>query len=154
MNIYIKIFLQKAHRLILAMSSPVFERMLFGPLAEGEELKLPEDPPEAFKWLMKYIYHGTKELADVKLTVQVYHLASKYQMDALGSLCSKVCGDISEKVFYYDIKKLAAIFFTIFWMNEMQYIQCGKSRLKYDSFKEHISKLRYITKKRDQNFTP
>lgn len=98
MNIYIKIFPQKAHRLILAMSSPVFERMLFGPLAEGEELKLPEDPPEAFKWLMKYIYHGTKELADVKLAVQVYHLASKYQMDALSSLCSKVCGDISEKV--------------------------------------------------------
>ncbi|KAK8390585.1 hypothetical protein O3P69_010343 [Scylla paramamosain] len=35
----------KAHRLILAMSSPVFEAMLYGPLAEGPEVTLKEDHP-------------------------------------------------------------------------------------------------------------
>ncbi|XP_064084986.1 uncharacterized protein LOC135200340 [Macrobrachium nipponense] len=63
--------------------------MFYGPLAEGEELKLPEDPPEAFKWLLHYIYYGHTNLNSVRLAVKVYHLARKYQMDALVTLCSQ-----------------------------------------------------------------
>lgn len=79
----------KAHRLILAMSSPVFEVMLFCPLAEKENLSLPDDPPESFSLLLKYLYCGSTEFSSIKLAVQVYCLANKYQMDALTKVCSE-----------------------------------------------------------------
>ncbi|XP_047487663.1 BTB/POZ domain-containing protein 6-B-like isoform X1 [Penaeus chinensis] len=79
----------QAHRLVLAMTSPVFEAMLYGPLAEGEELNLHEDPPEAFEWLLEYMYRGHIQMPEVRLAVQVYQLASKYQVEALMVLCSK-----------------------------------------------------------------
>ncbi|ROT72127.1 hypothetical protein C7M84_009499 [Penaeus vannamei] len=79
----------QAHRLVLAMTSPVFEAMLYGPLAEGEELHLHEDPPEAFEWLLEYMYRGHIQMPEVRLAVQVYQLASKYQVEALMVLCSK-----------------------------------------------------------------
>ncbi|XP_042218263.1 BTB/POZ domain-containing protein 6-A-like [Homarus americanus] len=79
----------KAHRLVLAMSSPVFEAMLYGPLAEGPDLTIHDDPPEAFEWLLDYMYRGHTSLPAVPLTVQVYQLASKYQMEALMTLCSQ-----------------------------------------------------------------
>nr|XP_045602881.1 BTB/POZ domain-containing protein 6-like [Procambarus clarkii] len=79
----------KAHRLVLAMSSPVFEAMLYGPLAEGLYLRVHEDPPEAFEWLLEYMYRGQTHLPGVSLTVQVYQLASKYQIETLMALCSE-----------------------------------------------------------------
>ncbi|XP_069959635.1 BTB/POZ domain-containing protein 3-like [Cherax quadricarinatus] len=79
----------KAHRLVLAMTSPVFEAMMYGPLAEGAELRVPEDPPEAFEWLLEYMYLGHAQLPGVALTVQVYQLASKYQIEALMDVCSE-----------------------------------------------------------------
>lgn len=72
------------------MSSPVFEAMLYGPLAEGLDLQIHDDPPEAFEWLLEYMYRGQTHLPAVPLTVQVYQLASKYQMEALMALCSEV----------------------------------------------------------------
>ncbi|KAK7075539.1 hypothetical protein SK128_001966, partial [Halocaridina rubra] len=79
----------QAHRLILAMSSPVFEAMLFGPLAEGPELRLNEDPPEAFEWVLEYIYKGQTQLQSVVQAVQIYQLASIYQLEHLISVCSE-----------------------------------------------------------------
>ncbi|XP_045115254.1 uncharacterized protein LOC123506912 isoform X2 [Portunus trituberculatus] len=71
------------------MSSPVFEAMLYGPLAEGPEVTLKEDHPEALQWVLEYMYRGHTRLPEVALTVKVYQLASKYQMEALMSLCSE-----------------------------------------------------------------
>ncbi|KAK3860250.1 hypothetical protein Pcinc_033688 [Petrolisthes cinctipes] len=80
----------KAHRLVLAMSSPVFEAMLYGPLAEeGPEVSLAEDPPEAVEWMLEYMYRGQTHLPDITLCVHVYQLASKYQMEPLMALCSE-----------------------------------------------------------------
>lgn len=79
----------KVHRLILAMSSPVFEAMFYGPMAEKGDLTLPEDPPEAFTFLMGYIYKGNASLPDIEMAVMVYKLASKYQMSSLCSVCSQ-----------------------------------------------------------------
>ncbi|KAK3885773.1 hypothetical protein Pcinc_010033 [Petrolisthes cinctipes] len=81
----------QAHRLLLAMNSPVFEAMLYGSLAlaEGEVLKLPEDPPWAFHWILEYVYLGEVKLPDVQTALKVYQLASKYQMDNLVLQCAK-----------------------------------------------------------------
>ncbi|XP_064083017.1 BTB/POZ domain-containing protein 3-like isoform X2 [Macrobrachium nipponense] len=77
------------HRLILAMSSPVFEAMFYGPMAEKADLTLPDDPPEAFVFLMGYIYKGNASLPNVDMAVMVYKLANKYQMSSLFSVCSE-----------------------------------------------------------------
>lgn len=86
------IILLQAHRLILAVNSPVFGAMLYGPLAlpEGEALKLPEDPPHAFHWILEHIYLRDVKLPDVETALEVYRLASKYQMDALVRVCAQV----------------------------------------------------------------
>ena len=68
----------------------MFEAMLYGPLAEGPEVVLKEDPPEALQWILEYVYRGHTRLPEVALTVKVYQLASKYQMEALMALCSEV----------------------------------------------------------------
>ena len=44
------------HKLILASRSSVFYNMLFGPLAEGNEIELPDIKPEGFKNLLRYTY--------------------------------------------------------------------------------------------------
>ncbi|XP_068251041.1 uncharacterized protein [Palaemon carinicauda] len=88
----------KVHRLILAMSSPVFEAMFYGPMAVKGDLILPEDPPQAFTILVSYIYENQVPLRDVDTAVKVYHLASKYQMNHLSSLCSQVVEDFSIEI--------------------------------------------------------
>lgn len=43
-----------AHKLFLAISSPVFEAMFFGGMAEGNEpIPTPDVQPEAFRTLLK-----------------------------------------------------------------------------------------------------
>lgn len=84
-----KLFPQ-VHRLVLAMTSPVFEEMLFGSSVVGRELALPNDPPDGFNWLLTHMYGGNTELPCEKIALQVSFLASKYKIKALYSLCSKV----------------------------------------------------------------
>ncbi|XP_027218811.2 BTB/POZ domain-containing protein 6 [Penaeus vannamei] len=81
----------KAHRLVLAMSSPVFEAMLFGPLAElqGRVLHLQDESPEAFKCLMQYMYLGRIALPGVGVAVEVLRLSRRYQMAGLFSFISQ-----------------------------------------------------------------
>nr|XP_053647313.1 BTB/POZ domain-containing protein 3-like isoform X2 [Cherax quadricarinatus] len=88
----------KAHRLMLAASSPVFDAMLYGPLAEEGNLTLVDDLPEAFDFLLDYIYCDKVSLSDVEMTTQIYSLANKYQFDALCDICSTVLATSSEAV--------------------------------------------------------
>lgn len=43
----------KAHKLILAMASPVFETMFYGSLPETKEIKIEDIKPETFKALLQ-----------------------------------------------------------------------------------------------------
>ncbi|XP_064080310.1 BTB/POZ domain-containing protein 3-like [Macrobrachium nipponense] len=111
----------KVHRLILAMSSPVFEAMFYGPMAEKGDLTLPEDPPEAFTFLMGYIYKGNASLPDVEMAVMVYKLASKYQMSSLQSVCSKYLQS------HVDLKNLALVYEMSFFYDDSKLKQkCRK----------------------------
>ncbi|XP_076059308.1 BTB/POZ domain-containing protein 6-A-like [Oratosquilla oratoria] len=79
----------EAHRLVLAVSSPVFASMLLGPLAEKREtLDLPEDDADAFRKLLCHAYTGAVDLVSVDSALCVYTLAHKYDMDALMADCS------------------------------------------------------------------
>ena len=46
-----------AHKLLLAGVSPVFQGMFYGPLKETGEVVVKETTPEAFKTMIKYVYH-------------------------------------------------------------------------------------------------
>ncbi|XP_071533132.1 BTB/POZ domain-containing protein 6-like [Panulirus ornatus] len=96
-----------AHRLILAMSSPVFESKLYGNAAVGPELHLPEDSFEAFQWLMEYMYCDNSQFSTTAIALEVSHLASKYQMDALKSLCSEYLQRVLNDVNYLKVYNAA-----------------------------------------------
>jgi speckle-type POZ protein len=53
--IYVMIILQifKAHKLILASCSPVFEAMFFGPLAEKQCISISDVEPHVFRSLLQ-----------------------------------------------------------------------------------------------------
>ncbi|XP_069985196.1 BTB/POZ domain-containing protein 3-like isoform X2 [Penaeus vannamei] len=71
------------------MSSPVFEEMLYGSRAASKTLRICEDHPEAFAWMLGYIYCNSKSFPSLSLAIEVSRLADKYQMDALAELCSQ-----------------------------------------------------------------
>ena len=72
----------QAHRLIMAVSSSIFEGILFGPMAiKNSELELPVDNPEAFKIVLASCYEVDIEPSDIDVAPEVYMLADKYFMD-------------------------------------------------------------------------
>ncbi|XP_071519557.1 BTB/POZ domain-containing protein 6-like isoform X2 [Panulirus ornatus] len=81
----------KVHRLVLAMTSEVFEEMLLSSssVCEFQELVLPDDPPEGFMWLLRYMYCGHTDLPCEMIALQVSHLANKYKIEAPYAICSK-----------------------------------------------------------------
>lgn len=77
------------------MNSPVFDKLLYGnedrqPCMLPIEYPLQDDPPEAFTWMLEYMYRGNPDLPSVPMALEVSVLATKYQMGALKSACSEV----------------------------------------------------------------
>lgn len=83
----------KAHRLVLAMHSPVLEAVLYRGAGPGLHVLVSEDPPEAFLWLLRHMYRGPAPLPSLALTLQVALLAKKYQVLALAKQCSQYLQD-------------------------------------------------------------
>lgn len=74
----------KAHKIILATSSSIFERMLFGPMAiTGSELELTDDNPEALRIVLAHCYGVKIEPSNIDVALEVYMLADKYFLEHL-----------------------------------------------------------------------
>ncbi|XP_066981917.1 uncharacterized protein [Macrobrachium rosenbergii] len=99
------------------MSSPVFEVMLYGPMAEKGDLILPEDPPEAFACLIEYIYKCEESIPDVDTAIKLYQLANKYQMCHLRRMCSFFAGNFTDEIL------------TSPWLGQLS-LQCMKDLLQ------------------------
>ncbi|XP_043287451.1 BTB/POZ domain-containing protein 2-like [Venturia canescens] len=77
-----------AHKLILAMSSPVFETMFFGSMPEGNNpIGIPEVQAEAFKALLKFIYTDELVLNQFEIAPDLYYCAKKYMLPELAAKC-------------------------------------------------------------------
>ena len=50
-----------AHKTIMALKSPVFRAMLYGPLAEGDPIKIKNTSMFAFKRMMSYMHEAEKD---------------------------------------------------------------------------------------------
>ncbi|XP_015609976.1 BTB/POZ domain-containing protein 2-like [Cephus cinctus] len=80
----------QGHKLFLAMSSPVFEAMFFGGMAEkNDPIPIRDVQPEAFKALLQYIYTDDVDLGSFELACELCYCAKKYMLPHLVEKCTK-----------------------------------------------------------------
>ncbi|XP_062590119.1 BTB/POZ domain-containing protein 6-like [Saccostrea cucullata] len=76
----------RAHKYVLGSRSAVFYAMLYGPLAEKEDILITDMEPHTFKSLLKYIYTDDVTLSGDDV-LAVMHAANKYAMVGLEDKC-------------------------------------------------------------------
>ncbi|KAJ0181908.1 hypothetical protein K1T71_002630 [Dendrolimus kikuchii] len=77
----------KAHKLILGISSPVFEAMFYGPLSSNENIEITDIQPDIFQLLINYIYTDTVELTSVEQAFELLYASRKYLLEQLSDMC-------------------------------------------------------------------
>lgn len=89
----------EGHKVFLAMSSPVFEAMFYGGMAEkSDPIPIRDVQPEAFKALLEYIYTDRVDLGSFELACELCYCAKKYMLPFLVEECTKfLWSDLSPK---------------------------------------------------------
>ncbi|XP_014361077.2 uncharacterized protein LOC106712915 isoform X1 [Papilio machaon] len=78
------------HKLILAMSSPVFEAMFYGGMAErNDPIPILDVQIEAFKALLEYIYTGNINISSFDKACELCYGAKKYMLPHLVKECTR-----------------------------------------------------------------
>ncbi|XP_041373225.1 BTB/POZ domain-containing protein 2-like [Gigantopelta aegis] len=104
----------QAHRLILSIRSCVFEAMFNGPLAEQDEIVIPDVELDLFEKFLKYLYTDDVTMDFANATGLLY-LSKKYDVKTLEQLCltylsSSMKSDnaclIMEHAHFYEEKNL------------------------------------------------
>ncbi|XP_067627929.1 uncharacterized protein [Eurosta solidaginis] len=87
------------HKLILAMSSPVFERMFYGNLPdEGDPILIPDVQPDAFQAMMEYIYSDRINISSFDKACELCYVAKKYMLPYVVEQCTHfLWADLSPK---------------------------------------------------------
>ena len=104
-----------AHKFVLSISSPVFEAMFYGELAETKDsIELPDCEYESLLELFRYMYSDEVNLNGSNV-MGVLYLAKKYMVPSLADKCTDFLQDkldasnvfsILPKAYQYDEKKL------------------------------------------------
>ena len=91
-----------AHKMMLAMVSPVFEKMLFGGFKEGklDEVNLPTDNYRIFSLLLSAIFNESCEMESLDDIFSLMEVAERYQINKapLQQMCSEAI--LSELNYY------------------------------------------------------
>ncbi|XP_061170988.1 BTB/POZ domain-containing protein 6-like [Saccostrea echinata] len=74
--------LVRAHKYVLASRSPVFDALLYGDLAESNEIKIPDIEPSAFNVLLRFLYCGDIDL-NQDTVIGALYAADKYDVEEL-----------------------------------------------------------------------
>ncbi|KAL9980182.1 hypothetical protein ACROYT_G008731 [Oculina patagonica] len=78
-----------AHKFVLSISSPVFEAMFYGELAEtGDSIELPDCEYESLLELFRYMYSDEVQLSGSNV-MGVLYLAKKYIVPSLADKCTQ-----------------------------------------------------------------
>ena len=78
-----------AHKLVLAISSPVFYAMFYGQLAEAKDcVELPDCEYDSLLEFLRYLYSDEANLTGSNV-MQVLYLANKYMVSSLAEKCSE-----------------------------------------------------------------
>ncbi|XP_078361281.1 BTB/POZ domain-containing protein 6-like [Oculina patagonica] len=82
-----------AHKFVLSISSPVFEAMFYGELAEtGDSIELPDCEYESLLEFFHYIYSDELNISG-RNVMGVLYLAKKYMVPSLADKCAKYLQD-------------------------------------------------------------
>ncbi|KAF5300321.1 hypothetical protein FQA39_LY11178 [Lamprigera yunnana] len=79
----------EGHKLFLAMSSPVFEAMFYGGMAEKDPIAILDVQPDAFRALLEYIYTDKINLTSFDQACELCYGAKKYMLPHLVEECTK-----------------------------------------------------------------
>ncbi|CAG4933747.1 unnamed protein product [Parnassius apollo] len=78
------------HKLILAMSSPVFEAMFYGGMAErNDPIPILDVQIDAFKALLEYMYTGNINISSFDKACELCYGAKKYMLPHLVKECTR-----------------------------------------------------------------
>ncbi|KAK3921128.1 BTB/POZ domain-containing protein 6-B [Frankliniella fusca] len=97
----------EGHKVFLAMSSPVFEAMFFGGMAEKDgPIHIFDVQPEGFKALLEYIYSDKISLRSFDQACELCYVAKKYMLPHLVRECTKyiwkdICPDNACRAFEF-----------------------------------------------------
>ena len=81
------------HKLVLSISSPIFEAMFYGELAETRDsIELPDCEYESLLELFRYIYSNEVFLSESNV-MGVLYLAKKYMVPSLADKCTNYSQD-------------------------------------------------------------
>jgi len=82
-----------AHKFVLTISSPVFEAMFYGELAEtSDSIELPDCEYDSLLELFRYMYSDEVNLSDSNV-MGVLYLAKKYMVPSLAENCTQYLQD-------------------------------------------------------------
>ncbi|XP_041355397.1 BTB/POZ domain-containing protein 3-like [Gigantopelta aegis] len=76
----------QAHKLILSLRSCVFEAMLKGPLAEQDNIVIPDVEPAIFEEFLQYLYTDEVTLTGDNV-IGLLYVSKKYDVSTLEQLC-------------------------------------------------------------------
>ena len=96
-----------AHKFVLSISSPVFEAMFYGELAEAQaSIELPDCEYESLLELFRYLYSDEVNLTGSNV-MEVLYLAKKYMVPTLADKCSKYLRDHLDASNVFNIMPMA-----------------------------------------------
>lgn len=102
----------KAHKLILAISSPVFKVMLYGPMAEVTPIVISDIEPEVFQLLLNFIYKDKVTINSLENACGLLYAAKKYMIPYLAEICLKYIENAT------SIKNVFPVFNFSDWLQE------------------------------------
>eukprot|EP00092_Neocalanus_flemingeri_P085207 GFUD01107191.1.p1 GENE.GFUD01107191.1~~GFUD01107191.1.p1 ORF type:complete len:284 (-),score=76.20 GFUD01107191.1:86-898(-) len=78
----------KAHKMILAFASDVFNREFYGSMESEDEIPIKDASQEAFQAMIDFIYKGQLNWKEYDLSVitSLYYLAEKYNVDNMKNM--------------------------------------------------------------------
>lgn len=77
----------KAHKLILGISSPVFEAMFYGPLSTDKKVVITDIEPEVFQLILNYIYTDKVDIHSIEEAFELLYASRKYILEHLSNTC-------------------------------------------------------------------
>ena len=99
-----------AHKFILAISSPVFEAMFYGELAETKDtIELPDCDYESLLELFRYMYSDKVNLSGSNV-MGVLYLAKKYIVPSLADKCTEYLKEKIDPSNVFDILSFAQVY--------------------------------------------
>ena len=75
----------KAHKLILAFASEVFNREFYGSMGSDDVIEITDSTQEVFQAMVEYIYNKKPDLetCDLGFLSSMFYLAEKYNLETL-----------------------------------------------------------------------